>query len=173
MLKYVILELILITSMEKNVQEEIYKEYYPKVKNYLIKQVNNYHLAEDLCSDIFVKVYDKYPSYNASKSSLSTWIFTITRNHLIDYYRSNHATYEIPENFVSEEDTTICTEENLELLTEALKKLNDKERSVIINHYYLKMTLKEVAVKLRISYAYAKILHTKALFNLKETLKDI
>ena len=38
---------------------EIYKDYHGKVFGYIISQVNNSDLAEDLCEDVFLKVYEK------------------------------------------------------------------------------------------------------------------
>lgn len=56
----------------------------------------------------------------------------------------------------------------LEILATALEKLEKRERDIIVFHYYDGLTLKEVGEKLGISYAYVKILHNKALSELKE-----
>ena len=155
--------------MRKKQQEKIYEEYYLKVRNFVLSKVNDYHLAEDLTSDIFVKIYSKYDSFDDTKSSLSTWIFTITRHHLIDYYRTRRVNEELPEDLTYEDEgESIATDENIELLKRGIKSLNDKERAVISFHYYSKLTLKEIAQKMNISYAYVKILHTKALLKMKE-----
>lgn len=147
----------------------IYDDYYLKVRNYILKKVNNYHLAEDLCSDVFVKVYEKLDTFDSKKASLSTWIFTIARNRLIDYYRSNKITSELNENIaIEEDDESILNDDNLQILADSLNKLSEKERDVLINHYYSGITLKETAVKMGISYAYAKLLHTRSLAKLKK-----
>ena len=148
---------------------EIYNEYYQKVRNYILSKINNFYEAEDLCSNVFVKVYEKLDTYDESKSSISTWIFTITRNTLIDYYRKRKIHVELDENLIVEEDDeTILTEENLEIMADALESLDDRLKELILLHYYKEMTLKEIANKMDISYAYAKILHKKALIKLKK-----
>jgi len=53
-------------------------------------------------------------------------------------------------------------------LADALEKLDQRERDIILLHYYRGETLKEVAEKMNISYSYVKILHNNALANLKE-----
>ena len=50
---------------------------------------------------------------------------------------------------------------------EMLKTLDQRERDIIILHYYSGQTLKAIAEKLRISYAYVKVLHNKALMEIK------
>ena len=152
-------------------QSQIYEDYHMKVLRYIQGQVNDYYLAEDLCSDVFVKVYEKLGSFNEKKASISTWIFTITRNTLIDYYRTRKVTSEIPENLVYEDDESDVDDESLEKLAKGLENLDERSRNLIIKHYYEGKTLKEVAEELGISYAYSKILHQKALFLLKNYIK--
>ena len=67
-----------------------------------------------------------------------------------------------------DEEEDICTPDNLNKLAGALKTLSDKERYVIVTYYYSGKTLKEISQNMDISYAYVKILHKKALFQLKK-----
>ena len=150
--------------MDKN---QIYEEYHTKVLRYINSQVNDFYLAEDLCSDVFVKVYEKIDTFDDKKASISTWIFTITRNRLIDYYRTRKVMVEIPETLTYDDDYSDIDDEMLEKLAEALDKVDERSKKLIIMHYYEGKTLKEVAELMDISYPYAKILHKKALFNLK------
>ena len=50
---------------------EIYKDYHGKVFGYIISQVNNSDLAEDLCEDVFLKVYEKLDTFDDTKASIS------------------------------------------------------------------------------------------------------
>ena len=156
------------TEQEKT---KIYEDYHFKVRNFILSKVNDFNLAEDLTSEVFLKVYKNIDKFDSKKSSISTWIFTITRNNLIDYYRTRKVEAELPEDLTYEVDEDICNEENLNALKEGLKTLSDKERNIIILHYYSKMTLKDAAIKLNISYAYAKLIHKKALLKLKKVFK--
>ena len=149
-------------------KNKLYEDYHMKVLRYINSQVNDYYLAEDLCSDVFVKVYEKLDSFDDSKASISTWIFTITRNKLIDYYRTRKVMVEIPETLTYEEDYGDVDEEMLENLAVALKNLDERSRKLIVKHYYEGQKLKDIAEELDISYPYAKILHKKALFKLKK-----
>lgn len=149
---------------------EIYTQYSVKVKGYIYNKVNDSFLAEDLCADVFLKVFEKIDSFDETKASISTWIFTITRNTLIDYYRTRKVSNEIPEDLASEDsiEEEVCNNEMLSALAAALEKLEERERDIIILHYYQGETLKVVGEKLGISYAYVKILHNKALAELKK-----
>ena len=144
---------------------DIYSEYQPKVFGYLYNKVNNQQTAEDLCSDVFLKVYEKLDTFDADKASISTWIFTITRNTLTDFFRTRKVMDEVPETLA--EDSSIeddfCNREMLNVLADALETLDERESDIIVMRYYKGMTLKEICDKMDISYAYVKVLHNKAL----------
>lgn len=154
--------------MDKN---QIYEDYHMKVLRYIQCKVNDYYLAEDLCSDVFVKVYEKLDTFDDKKASISTWIFTITRNKLIDYYRTRKVTVEIPEDLSYSYDDNDVDSEQLDMLAKGLESLDDKAKNLIIKHYYEDKTLKDAAEEIGISYTYAKILHQKALNSLKNYIK--
>lgn len=159
------------TSTEE-FKTEIYSAYHKKVLAYLNGKVNDSYLAEDICAKVFLKVYEKLDSFDETKASVSTWIFTITRNTLTDYFRTRRVFSEIPEDLATESDIeeNYCQAETLDALADALTALPERERDLIILHYYSGKTLKETAECLGISYAYVKILHNKALASMKNYL---
>lgn len=153
-------------------QEELFDKYHAKILNYINMKVSNITVAEDLTSTVFLKVCQKFDSYDQSKAAISTWIYTIANNTVIDYYRTAKVYSEIPED-VSTSDSIedeLLNEETLEELANALEKLEERERDIIILHYYSGMTLKEVALKMGMSYSNTKLWHNKALASLKKKM---
>jgi len=153
---------------------KIYLEYKDRVFGYLLHRLNNRATAEDLCSEVFFKVISKIDSFDETKSSLSTWIYNITRNTLYDRYRTHHETGELSPTLASDDDFVekICDDETLDSLADALEALPDREKRIIIFHYYNGMNLKDIAAKLDISYSYTKLLHSSALEKLKKNLDN-
>jgi RNA polymerase sigma factor (sigma-70 family) len=68
---------------------ELYDEFMPKVFRYISFKVNDQQITEDLTSMVFEKALVSFDKYSSDKGAFSTWIFSITRNTLIDYYRTN------------------------------------------------------------------------------------
>ena len=64
--------------------EQIYMEYNSKVMGYISARIRNRADAEDLCADVFEKIQRKLGDYDKGKAAVGTWIFTITRNTVID-----------------------------------------------------------------------------------------
>ena len=59
------------------------------------------------------------------------------------------------------------TDDALDSLADALLALKERERDLIVLHYYTGYTLKEVAEMMGMSYINAKVIHKKALENLR------
>ncbi len=152
--------------------EELYSQFSGKVMGYIISRVQRRADAEDLCSDVFEKVYRKYDAYDSSKASVSTWIFTITRNTVIDYYRRKRPTEELDENLAddSEVDESVLNEESLSELAAALRELSPELQKIVVLMYYDGKPMTEVAQIMHLSYGAVKLRHQKALAKLKGLL---
>lgn len=150
-------------------KEQIYRDYHAKVFRYIRSKINHIQDAEDIAADVFVKVYEKLDTFDETKASLSTWIYTITRNALIDYFRTRRTFSGIPEALADDGSVAeeIENKEMLETLAQALGALETRERDILILRYYSGKTLKEIAAKMGLSYAYVKVLQNKALEKLK------
>ena len=155
--------------MTQEEKTKLYEDYRDKVYGFILGKLNNEHEAEDLCSDVFVKVFENLAEFDETKASLSTWIFTIMRNTLTDHYRRRRVNEELTDEFASDDsvEEEVCKQESLDSLAAALEQLDTKARDLIILHYYSGMTLHEAAEQLGFSYSYAKMLHLQTLEKLK------
>jgi len=152
--------------------EQIYTDYYGKVMGYISVRIRNWADAENLCSDVFMKIQEKLESYDAAKASVSTWVFTVTRNTLIDHYRRKKPTEELDENLSddSEVDESLLSRETLSDLASALMKLPEQMRDIIVLRYYDGKPLTEIAQLMGLSYGAVKLRHQNALMLLREKM---
>jgi len=145
-------------------KEQLYADYHDKIFGYLYHAVNNTAIAEDLCSEVLVKVFRKLDSFDESKSKLSTWIYNVTRNTLYDYFRTRHKCYELYEDIPCDDvDEILDYEAELEILARALASLKDLEREIIVEKYYRHNTLQDIAVDLGLSYFLVRSIHKTGL----------
>ena len=145
--------------------EQIYTEYRDRVMGYIYARLRSRADAEDLCQDVFEKINMKLESFDSGKASISTWIYSITRNSVIDFYRRSHPHEEIDENMAQDGavDDNLLNDETLEELAEALEKLPAELREIVVLRYYDGMPLTEIAKKMGMSYGMVKLRHNSAL----------
>lgn len=143
---------------DKAAFREIYKHFAPRIKAYAINQGFSQH-AEVLVQEVMTSVWRNADKYSASLASVSTWIFTITRNQRIDILRKLNRTraeivietedlWQIPT-----EDTTICSIQNLsteKFVKSAIDKLPEEQMIALRKVYYEGKTHEEVAEELNI-----------------------
>ena len=152
--------------------EQVYTDYYGRVMGYISARIRNRADAEDLCSEVFLKVQRKLEEYDDTKASVSTWIFTITRNTLIDFFRRSRPTEELDETLSDgvELDEDLLNEESLSELAAALKKLPRQLMDIVVLRYYEGKPLTEIAGMMGLSYGAVKLRHQNALILLREQL---
>lgn len=143
--------------------EEVYRAFCPKVSAYVRGKVQDPHEAEDLVSAVFLKVVQKLATYDPAKAALSTWVYAITRNTVTDFYRTHRPAAEFEDWMAGEEPSPDVTDDALDGLADALLMLKERERDLIVLHYYQGHTLKAVAEMMGMSYVNAKVIHRKAL----------
>jgi len=66
---------------------KLYVDYKDQVFNFLYYKVREIDVAEDLTSDVFIRV--SKANYDPNKCALSTWFRTIANSVFIDYYRKH------------------------------------------------------------------------------------
>ena len=161
-----------------DVMEKIYLEYREKVFRYVRGKVRNLADAEDVTSEIFWRVQTALDSYDEEKSTLSTWIYTITHNTVCNYYREqSKRALSLDENdLCSDTDDGVMSEIENEILKEnlaiALETLTEREQDIIVLYYYHEIPLRDIAIKMGITYTNAKFIKHQAISKLRLAVKN-
>lgn len=132
-----------IDSGNKNSLKKIYDNYAHSVYSYALYIVKNQHLAEDICQDVFVKVWNNSSKFK-NKGKSKSWIMTMTRNTSIDYLRK-YKKEDIKEFFDIKEDIDMTDEiHNKITINEAMISLHDDEREIVTLHLISDLTFKNI-----------------------------
>ena len=159
-----------------DVMEKIHLEYREKVFRYVRGKVASTADAEDVTSEIFLRVQTSLDSYDEEKSTLSTWIYTITHNAVCNYYRAaSQRALSLDENVLCSDTDDVMTEIENEILKEslaiALETLSEREQDVIVLYYYHEIPLRDIAIKMGITYTNAKFIKHQAIGKLRLAMK--
>lgn len=136
--------------ISKNDFADIYEEFFPKLYSYIFHRINDCKISEDLVSQVFFKALRNLDKYDESKWQISTWLYTITSNTLIDYYRKDEQ-YESIEEY---ENTLIHTDNNrqdidiefnISKVAEVLKKLPTRSQEIITLRIFQELSFVEIA----------------------------
>ncbi len=67
---------------------KLYESYSAALFGLITKWIKDTEVAENLLQDVFVKAWRNRLQYDATKGRIFTWLYNITRNICIDYFRS-------------------------------------------------------------------------------------
>lgn len=158
--------------------ETMYNEYFSKIYNYIFYRVLNKETAEDLTSELFMKLVEKFDTFDENKASFSTWIYRIASNMVIDYFRSKKIDLslddeenpiDLPVDFEAEKN--IIQSQERKQLYEALTELDDRTRDLLSMKYFLKMSNKEISLTKGINESTVSTICLRGIEKLKKRLK--
>jgi RNA polymerase sigma-70 factor (ECF subfamily) len=70
----------------------IYKKHYQQIYYFIYTRVGNKsEIAEELCNDVFLKAQRHLENYDVNIGKITTWLYHIAKNIVIDSYRTNHS----------------------------------------------------------------------------------
>lgn len=153
----------------------IYDIFLTDIYRFLFYKVTHKELAEDLTEDTFLKIWENIGKYTKTKFPFSAWLYRIAHNTLVDYLRKEKiAIEELVEEIHDERmDTAEFAKEhfNQQMLQRALSTLPDSQREVIILKYVNDLSNSEIAIVIDKTETATRILLSRALAKLKETME--
>jgi len=146
-------------------------EYQAPLSRYLYNMVRDEELARDLTQDTFLEAYQMIPN-TQGEIKLKSWLYRIATNNAIDVLRRRKLISWLP--WTAETPVPKVTrsfEDDLaqrELVRDALNRLPDKYRSILLLHDYQGFRCYEIGEMMNISLDAAK----KRLARGREMFRD-
>ncbi|GAB3996492.1 RNA polymerase sigma factor [Spirosoma daeguense] len=141
--------------------EALYNQYVNKVFQKCLTMVKDPESAQDYTQDIFMKVFSKMDQFE-QKSSLSTWLFSITHNYCLDQIRisrrksTESLTYEMADS-VQETVSGRPTDEELTMLNNVMAQLPLEEATLLRLKYEQNLSIAELSDSYQISQSAVKM----------------
>lgn len=140
------------------------ERYSDKVFSYFIKFLGDRDEALNLTNEVFYKAFRGIKNFNENKDFFP-WLIKIARNEGINFIRKNR-------NYEERDIDSFEDDSNFErdiILDDALKKLNENDREIILLFYQQDLSYEEIANILNISLENVKV----RIFRAKEKLRKL
>lgn len=151
----------------------------PKVKAYShAKQPGADLMADELVQEVMLKVWDKAHTYKAELASVSTWLFTLSRNCRIDQLRRTKKTVPIDSDDIWYEEETepdpfmsLQQQRSDSGIRKSMAELPHEQRQVLNKVYLQGKTQQEAAKELGLPLGTVKSRIRLALKKLESALR--
>lgn len=160
---------------DKEAFSKLYELYFTPVFRYLYCRTSNYETSEDLCQEVFLKACRAIPRFRFQGRPFLSYLFTIARHSLIDYFRKRKEVLlendrEVAGSGSPQKD--IINQEELDLLHRALKDLSPDQKEVIVLRFLAGLDNQEVSHLLDKSQEAVRQLQSRALKILRKFFEE-
>ena len=134
----------------------IYTEFHRSLLSYVRSKIRSKEDAEDILQNIFTKISANADSLSG-KEKIQNWLFTVTKNAVIDYYRVNGKTrnVELDQKFsdqILDEEFVDSTKGLDQCVATMIGLLPDEYRDIIIDAELHGIRQKDLAEKYQMAY---------------------
>lgn len=137
----------------------VQEEYAGALFLFAYRAIGNPSDAEDVVQEVLVRVWRGARRYDPERGTVSTWLFTIARNVVIDHQRRARVRPQVAGNGTVEgldgpagDDDPTAFDRALEAwqMAEAMRRLTPEHRDVIVETYYRDRSVAQAAAQLGI-----------------------
>lgn len=174
-------QVVLINSLCNGEEEGligIYRLYNKQLLFFAQKYVKNYHIAEEIVADVFVKVWERRTSFS-SIDRVRAFLYIATKNKCLNQLR-NTSTHVSIDDIDNDEEllcedidvfTKIVRTELLQLVFDEMQKLPEKQREVFTKTFLEDKTIEEIGEELNMAPQAVYTNKSRALTTLRQNLR--
>ena len=149
----------------EDLNEELYK--------FILGKIKDEHLAKDIHQEVFIKIQTNIHQLKHT-SKITSWVYQITRNTIIDYFRkAKNQNVAIGDLDIPETESNNFEYANLtNCINSKIDSLSAEYKEAIVLTSFKNYSQKELAQYLKISYSGTKSRVQKAREILKDNILD-
>ena len=154
---------------------KIYDQCIDKIYRFVFLKVNSQEIAQDLTSETFLRGWESFKNGNKIENP-QAFLYRIARNLVIDHYREKGRTQVVSAEFAPIVDPREDLEEkailtsDVDRIKQVLVNLKEDYQNVIIWHYLDDLPIKEVSKLLDRTEEATRVLLSRALRVLKQSI---
>jgi RNA polymerase sigma-70 factor (ECF subfamily) len=137
----------------------IVRAYHTPIFNYVLRSVGDREHAEDLTQDVFLRVWRALPKY-AFRAKLSTWIFQVAKNVVLDDIRSKKNRLQsvelVPELAPAAPEAPVEQADAIRALWIAVEQLSVDLKTALVLRDVIGLSYNEIAATLDVPLATVK-----------------
>ncbi|HAR91438.1 MAG TPA: hypothetical protein DCR45_10740 [Gammaproteobacteria bacterium] len=156
-------ELMLAVSKgDQSAYQTLVSQHLNAISHYAFRLLGNRKDTEDICQEVFLKLWTNASKWQPEKAKLTTWLHRITHNLCIDYLRKHGRTHtsdtldigaaehllETPQS--DEQNESIAIDEK-QRVNHAISLLPETQRSALMLCHYAGFSNKEAAAIMNVS----------------------
>lgn len=167
-------------SFDEEAFNQFYECYFPKLYSYVYAQIRETAWAEELTGQIFEKVLRGLPLYDPGKGELTTWIYKIAKNQILDFHKSKQRQMNQPLEAQALEQKALepgpeehmVLREKQKTVRHLLNQLPERERETVVLKFYGGWESQEIAAHMGMKKEQIYVIVHRALKKCKTIIAE-
>lgn len=152
---------------------KLYEKYKELIYGIAFSILKNKEDSEEIVQSIFIKIF-KLEKEKLPKSKEASWLYTITKNEVIDFLRNKKKEISLDEiYYITNEQNEINDIIDKETYNKIIQKLNTNEQEIVSLKIISKLSFKEISKILNIPIGTVQWKYYKAIHSLKLLLGNL
>jgi RNA polymerase sigma-70 factor, ECF subfamily len=156
---------------------ELYDRHVVRVYRHIYYIVGDAREAEDLTAQTFLKAWEAIERYKERGAPIVAWLLRIAHNLTVSHLRSRRDHGELDEGFVDHKrggnpEEVVVQSADERSVREAVLRLRDEQRQVIMLRFVEEMDYREVASIIGKSVPAVRVIQHRALGNLRKLMGE-
>ncbi|MFC1955456.1 RNA polymerase sigma factor [Chloroflexota bacterium] len=153
----------------------LYDVYADRIYRHIYYRTSNVEDARDLTQEVFIKAWQGLPKYKRTKTPFFGWLFTISHNRIIDYYRTKRDFAYLNNEVIMEDrkkgpDKLVEEQFTQQEVRRAIIQLPEDQQQVIFMSFIEGLEYSEIAAALNKSEGNIRVIVHRALKRMREIL---
>lgn len=155
----------------------LYRHYLDQIYRFIFLKIGSKSETEDITHEVFLSAWRNIPTYAEKGFPLSSWLYQIARNKVIDHFRTRKidiALDEVAETRAEGDTADLAVEKliNGEKIQAAIERLPEEQQSLLILRYVEDLSPREIADIVGKSEGAVRIMQHRAILRLRHELKQ-
>ncbi|MBN2183564.1 MAG: sigma-70 family RNA polymerase sigma factor [Sedimentisphaerales bacterium] len=167
-------DLIIQAQTSYNAFALLYRRHYDAVFKYCVHRLFDRHIAEDITSQVFLKVVEKFHDFRGDERQFRNWLYTISTNYVNDQMRKSTRQKTALSIFHERSNIQNGNREEssakLAVLKQAMLTLKPRYQTIITLRFFENLKLTEIAEVLGSSPGTVRSQLSRALAKLRKKL---
>ena len=162
-------------SLDQEALAEVHNKYYDSIYRYIAFRVNDTQTAEDLTSEVFLRLLNALRDKTAPQNTLRGWLYGVASYVLKEHYRKKkrdgfsllHEDIPSEQQNVEQQIDALLQNENLQTV---MSGLTEDQQNVLALRFGFGMPIQEVAQTMGKSEGSIKMLQARAISSISQRI---
>jgi RNA polymerase sigma-70 factor (ECF subfamily) len=156
----------------------IYDQYFSEIYRYIRYRIDNDAIAEDIASDVFVRLLEAAQKNQGPQSSLKGWLIATASNAVNDHWRRQYRqpvedlSVSVPDDALSVHAQVDLREQH-QMVQDAYAQLTHEQQDVLALRFGQGYSLEETAAHMKKNINAVKALQFRALASLQRQIGEV